>query len=386
MRGWAALGLVLLVACGQASGSRSASTNLAQSASPTRLTSPTPQANATATPQAICGQPAPCSYGILTSRYAVTNGEYGIYVVDTAGKVVANTTYHQRSSLAVPTPPGVPIFLSAPISSSNSRVYYLDGDNDVRMLAPDGTTGVASHLPGNDHVRSAFAVSPDDRRIAVSVIDYSTRPASLRLSVEDLTTGANHNEIFTSTSLYVWPIGWHSGALVVGLGERPIESAAQGIPYFNPYGASSYHLVDAGNATRLAAIGDETCRPTGPLSPAGSACSLGQGQVSVLGWTGRVVLGGLNSGGGVPTGASVEAAGNNVAICCSMGGLIVNQAGAVQYFGKLWGSPLWIDASHVLVGDQPPAQPAPAVLDLGSGLITAVAAAGYVYERIPGSL
>jgi hypothetical protein len=309
-------------------------------------------------------------------------------MIDTAGQVVARASYHGRqfiNGISAPVPDGVPLFKSAPISTSNSRLYYLDGDNDVHMLAPDGTTGLVTRLPGNGHVRSAFAVGPDDRRIAVSVLDYSKSPPSLRLYIEDLGSGANHVEIFSSSSLFVWPVGWHSCRLVVGVGERAVESGGSS-PFFNPYGASSYHLVDAATGTRLAAIGDSSCPPTGPLGPAGTACSIGGEQASVLDWTGRATQLGLSSGGGGVWGAAVDPSGVNVAVCCSMGGLVLDIGGAISYHSDLWGWPMWMDEDHLLVGDRSQGdQPHPVVRD-ASGKISVVDASGYVVARIPGSL
>jgi hypothetical protein len=252
------------------------------------------------------------------------------------------------------------------------------------MLAPDGTTGLVARLPGNGHIRSAFAVSPDDRRIAVSVLDYSTSPPSLRLYVEDLGSGANHVDIFSSSSLFVWPVGWHSCRLVVGVGERDVESRASS-PFFNPYGASSYHLVDATTGTRLAVIGDSSCQPTGPLGPAGTACSIGDGsRASVLDWTGQATLSGVPSGGGGVWAAAVDPAGTALAICCSMAGLVIVIGGSLSYHNDLWGWPIWMDEDHLLVGDSGQSQPHPVVRDTSGRTVSVVDASGYVFARIPG--
>src|SRR5437763_1441611 len=80
---------------------------------------------------------------------------------------------------------------------SNDRLYYLSGDSEVRYLAPDGATGVATHIPGSGHVHAAFAVNADDSRIAVTAVDYSTSPVSVRLYVEDLNGGGNHKDLYS---------------------------------------------------------------------------------------------------------------------------------------------------------------------------------------------
>lgn len=405
MRTWAALGLFLLVSCSQGcSGSAVATTSPAGShvSSSTPRPTATPNSGPSVQPSSSPGsineayQPVPgCqpqatysgrAYGILATSTPATDGTYSVAIVDVAGSVVARASYHGRqfiNGITAPVPDGVPLFKSAPLSTSNSRLYYLDGDSDVHMLAPDGTTGLVTRLPGNGHIRTAFAVSPDDRRIAVSVLDYSKSPPSLRLYVEDLGSGANHVEIFSSTSLFVWPIGWHSCRLVVGLGERDVES--RGSSPFNPYGASSYHLVDAATGSRLAVIGDPSCPPTGPLGPAGTVCSVGGSTASVLDWNGQASLAGLPSGGGGVWGAAVDPAGVDVAICCSMAGEVLVVGGALTYHDNLWGWPMWMDEDHLLVGNSSQSQPHPVVWDT-SGKVTVVDASGYVFARIPGSL
>ena len=392
MRIWATLGLVLTVTCSQAC---SASTVATTSPAASLRSSPTAQTSTNPGPineayQPVSGCPAQpaysgLAYGILVSQTPAADGTYSIAMVNAAGHVVARAAYHPREALNVSAtvPDGTPMFTPAPIRTSNSRLYYLDGDNDVHSLAPDGTTGIATRLPGDTHVRSTFAVSPDDRRIAVSVLDYSKSPPSLRLYVEDLGSGTNHVEIFSSTRLFVWPVGWHSCQLVVGVGEKPIAGDLS--DPFNPYGATSYHVVDAATGNRLATIGDASCKPTGPLDPAGTACASGE-YVSVLDWTGRATLTGLPDGGGGVWGAAVDPGGVNVAICCSMAGLFLNIGGAMTYHEDLWGWPMWIDEDHLLVsGSVSTAQPHPALRDT-SGRVSVVDASGYVFATIPGSL
>jgi hypothetical protein len=323
------------------------------------------------------------AYGILVSRTPAADGTYSIAMVDATGRVVARASYHTRQGINASLVGGEPTFASAPISTSNSRLYYLDGDNDVHMLAPDGTTGIVTHLPGNDHIRSAFAVNPDDRRIAVSVIDYSKSPASLQLYVEDLATGANRVEIFSTISAYVWPIGWHSCRLVVGVDQRAIESVGGDLS-FNPYGAGSYHLINAATGAHLATIGGASCEPTGPLSPAGTACHTGVDVASVLDWTGQQTMPGMPSRGGFLGAAAVDSAGTALAICCDMTGVVLDVRGSLTH-ASVWGWPLWIDEGHVLVGDGSTTQPQPALIDLSGGS-NPVNASGYVFGRIPGSL
>jgi hypothetical protein len=203
--------------------------------------------------------------------------QFQVSLVQLDGSVLAKTQAKLRTNAA-----GTPLpFLSA----SSSRAYFLDGDTQLKSLSPDGKVAAVRDIAGNDHIRSAFAVSPDDRRIAISTIDYSQVPPFLRLSVEDL-KGGNRTEIFSSGSLYVWPVAWHQGKLVVAVGDAyPTGPPPQGsahpwcLPVFgacvadNPYAAThGYHVVDPTDATRLASLGSDQCEMEGLLTNAGTMC------------------------------------------------------------------------------------------------------------------
>lgn len=91
-------------------------------------------------------------------------------------------------------------------NSTVGRLYYLEGDSDVRYLARDGSSGLAKRLPVGHLQHAGFAVSPDDLKIAVSIIDYSVDPHRLRVFTEDLSDGGSHRELFTSTTRFEWPV------------------------------------------------------------------------------------------------------------------------------------------------------------------------------------
>jgi hypothetical protein len=154
-------------------------------------------------------------------------------------------------------------------SISVTHVYFLDGDTVIRSLAPDGTVAVVKtiHAPPNSQV--AFSVSPDDRRMAISIItlatDQSSQPVDVHMSVEDVVGGSNRVDLYSSTILAEWPIGWHAGNLVVAVGSQDIGS------YDNPYGATGYYVVDPASGRRLASL---DCA-YGLLVGAGSACATG---------------------------------------------------------------------------------------------------------------
>ena len=104
------------------------------------------------------------------------------------------------------------------VSASATRAYYLDGDSAVRSLTVDGKTSLVTQIPGSATVEAGFAVSPDNRRIAVSAINYGVSPPALRLYVENLGSGGNHSELLASSSLYVWPVAWQGSSLILAVG------------------------------------------------------------------------------------------------------------------------------------------------------------------------
>ena len=64
------------------------------------------------------------------------------------------------------------------MSASATAVYYLDGDAEVKTLRPDGTVRSAIGVPGGFDNRVAFAVDPEDRRVAVTVAHFGPPPAA----------------------------------------------------------------------------------------------------------------------------------------------------------------------------------------------------------------
>ncbi|HKV32150.1 MAG TPA: hypothetical protein VJT14_14175 [Candidatus Dormibacteraeota bacterium] len=334
---------------------------------------PTPPASASALPTAnpsptaapSASSPSTPSYGILVAFADGTGPQsagYDLALVAPDGKVAAKAHAAVRSFIHSPgNGPGGAAASDLPeVSTSSSRVYYLDGDGDVRSLRPDGSSAHVTQVPGTKTVHAAFSVTPDDRRIAVSLLDYALSPPAVRLYVEDLQGGGNHAEIFSSQKAWVWPIGWRQGKLVLAATSSPPFSQ-QGIAW-NPYGAPEYHVVDATSATRLATIGsgqDPTgCQPTGPLSAGGSACyhrnatTGGAGYFSTLDWTGRVgSLRVTTDSGGAP---AVTRSGDSLAGCCDPGGTAWIAIPGNRFQSQVRGSfedwPCFIDEANILFG------------------------------------
>ncbi len=300
---------------------------------------------------------------------------YAVSLVFDDGRVIGPAMARLRTLRAPQvgtSPSAMPVF-----STSNSRLYYLDGDDEVRYVERDGTRGSVAHVPGGAHSQSAFAVSPDDRRIAVVAVDYSSSPAVTRLYVEDLARSANHVELPYPVGANVWPVGWHAGQLVVALGSPPAQSVAG-----NPYGTfAGYLLIDPTSGSRLGAL---ACNPAGPLAPTGSACLVGG--LHVEDFSGRRQS--PNTAPASVVSAAEAPDGAHVAFCCGDGRLQVWDVadGSVASLGAA-DSPEygWIDESHLLVSDR--AAPHPRVLDIATGSSLPVAAApGRVVARVPGGL
>ncbi|HVH62701.1 MAG TPA: hypothetical protein VNA65_03770 [Candidatus Dormibacteraeota bacterium] len=247
--------LVLISACGPSSTSTAA--HNATTASPT-------QSSVTASPTT---EP---SAGRLVVMFGGSPSQQGqtVSLVDRDGKVIASTTTPAADVEMVPFP-GIIGRMGAAlptVSTSRRRVYFLSGLTELHYLGVDGTTGVATTLPNvKGRTQTVFAVSPDDKQIALAVFDWSQRPMQVTISVGDL-GGGHRVEIFSSTSVYEWPVAWHAGLLVVAVG-----TVFAGGP--NPYAAVSYHLVDSTNGLRRAALGSPDCQVVGPLVDAGTACN-----------------------------------------------------------------------------------------------------------------
>src|SRR5947207_904967 len=251
--------------------------------------SPTPPASqASGTPPAQgspAASPVPVTgaFGVLISTQ--TASSYAVSLVGIDGKVVATSQASTPATASCASVAGA--LVSPPVSTSNSRVYYMDAQGVVRFLAPNGDAGRATTVPaGTASRRSMFAVSPDDQRIAVIVNDYTTSGASTRLYVEDLNGGGSHLDIYNRTGARtLWPIGWHGiNNLVVAV----VPSCTQG---GGPFccGIQELHVIDPASATRRFTIGDLTACPiVGPASPAGDICWDGA-QSKVLNWTAGTV-------------------------------------------------------------------------------------------------
>ena len=321
-------------------------------------------------PSLATGASAPRGVGPL----AIIAG-WTIALVDLQGRVVARVRPRARSLISTTRATAVALPI---VSASRSRLYYLDGDRQIRVLTLNGTTAAVATVPGNSHAHVAFAVSPDDRQMAVSVLDYAARPAHLTLYVQDLRTGRRH-ALLVSTQRYEWPIGWRSGALVLAVAASAYT--AFGAP--NPYEAwNGYHVVNAATGQRLATLCPGGA-VTGPVVRVGTPCWR-QEAWSVQSWTG-----GTRFTAHAPAGVSVLAPdGHQMAWRSALDDALFllgpqDHRRRLAVRGYLGG---WLDATHLLVGGVTGVGTGLCIVDVRSGRITPTAAQGRFVGVLPSDL
>lgn len=317
--------LIAVVACGPGSGPTATDTSSAART----YAAPTPSGSSTQTSPS-----GPLVVMVANSQ----SGTQTVTLVDRSGNPIASTTAPVADLEPVPFSGtaaataqgmtgsypvgGVCCGVELPeVSTTNRRAYFVSGTSQLRYLGADGTTGVAATLPNlKGRSQAVFSVSPDDQRIALAVFDWSVRPMKMTIYVEDL-GGGDRVTIFSSTSVYEWPVAWHGGLLVIAVG-----SVLGGPP--NPYAAVSYHVADAQTGDRKAALGSDSCQVIGPLVETGTACNEvcnggdvhnvpagGQACVDAVDWTGRQrVLYRYQSSSGIGTWAPLSPDGQSLVI------------------------------------------------------------------------
>jgi hypothetical protein len=309
-------------------------------------------------------------YAVLEKDFLIEGGASStISIIKPDGTTAASVSARKRS---------VQIQIGN-ISTSASRVYYLDGDSDVRSLSPDGTVGAVTQITLAPHQATAFAVSPDDRQIAVSILDFTRYPVSTRLYVENL-DGSGHVELFASTTVMEWPAGWHQGRLVMALGLNvPPQNAYEGFTH-----GHGYHVVDAATGNRLLSICEGGDSYNAEV-PRGIIC-IHYPNVSLVSWDGiSKSLGSENAcaltGPVAPDGSYI--AGRS---CDGSGTIIVlDKAGTTKVLTRRERPDGWLDNAHlVVVGDVAPY--AHVLLNVTDGTTVPVAAGGFFAAALPGGL
>jgi hypothetical protein len=358
-----ALLLVVTAVVGACGGTPSA-------AKPSPSAEPSPSASPSL-PSSPAPSPLPSegAYGVLATY--VSAGTYTITLIGADGKVASSAQASHPTSISCGATIGAN--LPAPVSTSNTRAYFLDAQGVVRFLTPTGATGKATTLPFGNKRQSRFTVSPDDKRIAVVVSDFTATGAVTSLYVEDLSGGTNHKIIFNDTGVFsLWPIGWHGADLVVA---KVSSCTSGGGPLC--CGPRELHLVDAATAARKRTLGGPDCLPAGPPSKAGALCET-SAQANVLDWSGTTTRSfSIEVGGGMN--AYLSPNGNQAA-------LVLNQDTTIEGSHTKFNGFLacgWIDSSRVLGRD---GDGKPQVGDTTAGTVVSVAAQGDCAGRIPGGL
>ena len=368
------LAILTLAACGSSSvASRHTpppSPALSPSASAPASASPSDSPSASPSPSPV---PSPTPFvGYYAVLATPTNTDtYTVSLVGTDGSVVASAT--PSSPTAVTCGDAAAALVPVPVTTSQTRAYFLDAQGNVRFLTPNGETGVATRVPTGGNVRSMFAVSPDDQRIAVVKDTFNASGATTVLYVENLNGGGNHVQIFSETGAYtLWPTGWIGSS---GLVVAKVPSCTQGGP--TCCGPQEYHVVNPANGGRVNTVGGPTCIPVGDPSEAGTLCEDSSfSKANVLDWSGATRKSLTIQG---PTPAYLSPDGSEVAL------VVDNQttfAGAKQTLDLVACG--WIDGSHVIAGGDTQSQPR--VGNVATGDIAPVAAQGTCAGRIPGGL
>jgi len=336
-------------------------------ASSSRQSSPSANPSGSPTPVQVTS-----AFAVLVSPVSTTS--YTVSLVGIDGRVVAS----QQASTpgAVSCANAAAAVVPPPVSTSDTRVYFMDAQGIVRFLAPNGDAGRATTVPIGAAQRSMFAVSPDDQRIAVIVDDFTSSGATTRLYLEDLNGGGNHVDVFSESGAYtLWPTGWHgTNNLVVA----KVPACTQGGGPFSA-GPQEFHVVDPRTALRRFTVGGPTCVIAGPPSPAGAVCedTAAFAQANVVSWTGTTSRSLTIAG---PTLAYLSPNGSQVALVGSVGTVI--QESSRQFAGMQACG--WIDDTHVFSGGDTQLQPR--VGDVTNGNVVPIAAQGDCAGRIPGGL
>ena len=279
--------------------------------------------------------------------------------------------------------------LQPPVSASDNKVYYRDGNTKIKFLTPDGQTGDVTTVPGSASKVSFFSVSPDDTRIAVLVEDLS--PATtikLSLYVEDLIGHTNHKVIFTNTipkyknGNTLWPMGWHQGLLALAVWAP--------CTFEGGIVALEWHVANATTAVRVAKIGNP-CIPSDWPSPAGVAClDVSTQQAVRYDWAGHISGGTTTQGSDFQSGLSPSGRSMFLTPGQSIGNpppstriVVLGTGGASSVQGH--SACLWIDEDHLLAPDAVIAFPSSATSTVAS-TVTALPARGECAGRFPGGL
>jgi hypothetical protein len=339
------------------------------------VTTSTPRPSSSPKSPAPTSVLSPSAAPIPPGPYAVvvTNGPrqgagYDILLINLQGQVVTRVTAKLPLVKANQT-------VTLPlVSASNDRVYYLDGDTDIRSLSPSGATVVVKSIAAGSTSIVAFAVSPDDQRIAVALINQGAdvKKDTGRGYVEDLGDTGSHVDLFSNTGLdsIRWPVGWHGSDIIDAVGTQC------GGPYGSTNGggcAQSYHVINSATGTRRATIcegpatqpvdANHSTTPSGLPVAGGTACvqtvnyynnnQPPEGAILAVDWSGaNAKLATVNANGQLPAYNCFLAPGGGRLACndsTTDALTIVAQGSSPHSLGRRYNVLGWMDATHLLV-------------------------------------
>jgi hypothetical protein len=366
--------LTILLVMAAVAGCSFPGSGTAKSPSPAASSARTSSPSASASPsQAQNPSPAPptSSFGVLVS--SLSSSSYTVSLVGIDGRVIASGIANTPGTVTCGT--AAAGLVPPPVSTSDSRVYFMDALGVVRFLGPNGDTGQVVTLPIGPARRSLFAVSPDGTTMSVVVLDFTATGATSRLYLYDLQPGGAQNLEFTQSGAFtLWPIGWHGPTNLV-LATVPACTQGGG---FGCCGPQELHVVDPKTAVRRFVIGGNGCLVSGPPTPGGVSCETSGSSDMVYSWSNQLLrtypIPGVGEG---PVYLSPN--GQHLALSTNPNETTVE--GGQTLSMNLCG---WIDDTHILAGGD--AQNQPRVGDVTSGNIVPVAAQGDCAGRIPGGL
>jgi hypothetical protein len=335
---------------------------------------------------------------VLVSNGPRTGSTYDVILVDASARVIARTGAHlpllkPNQTIQLPL-----------VSASNDTVYYLDGDTEIHSLSAGGATQLVKTIREGSASIISFAVSADDKRIAVSLINQKADLANNtgRGYVEDL-AGGNRRDLFNNTGAdaYRWPVGWHGADIV--------DAVGYGCGYGNGYGsqpitsspltcAQSYHLISGQTGQRTATLCEPPATqaagqnyqeaPQGSPVAGGTACSeytYYNDQVTpptaklfAADWSARETAF-ITATGKSPQGADLGYTGCFLAVggssmACSANGsqalTIIAPRTTPHNLGRRYAVLGWVDSTHIVVGVD---SKTIAVLATDSGAVTSLA-------------
>lgn len=339
--------------------------------------SPTPAASSSRTTSPSSPSPSPSSapvagsFGVLVS--SLSSSSYTVSLVGIDGRVIASGIANTPGSVTCAD--AAAGLVPPPVSTSNTRVYFMDSLGVVRYLSPNGDAGQSVTLPIGPARRSLFAVSPDDTLMAVVVVDFTAGGATTKLYMYQLQAGGSQVLLFSqSGASTLWPTGWHGmNNLVVA----KVPACTQG-GGFGCCGPQELHVVDPATAVRRFIIGGSGCIISGPPSPGGVSCENSTGTDTVYGWTNLQLRTYAIPGVGMGP-IYISPNGQHLALSTN-----VNEATVEGFQTLSMGVCGWIDDTHILAGGD--AQQQPRVGDVTTGQVVPVAAQGDCAGRIPGGL